>query len=43
MEDDVLTLDRNTGDFYWGEVTVTEERPEELLTVVTEWGSTESA
>lgn len=38
-EGDVITLDGNTGDIYWGEVTVTEERPEDLLAAVADWTS----
>jgi pyruvate,orthophosphate dikinase len=42
-EGDIITLDGNTGDVYWGEVTVTEERPEALLSVVAGWSSAEPA
>jgi pyruvate,orthophosphate dikinase len=42
-EGDIITLDGNTGDVYWGEVMMTEERPEELLATVAGWASAEPA
>ena len=38
-EGDMITLDGNTGDVYWGEIAVTEERPVELLATVAGWTS----
>jgi phosphoenolpyruvate synthase/pyruvate phosphate dikinase len=42
-EGDVITLDGNTGNVYWGAITVTEERPEALLSTVSGWASDQQA
>jgi len=42
-EGDVITLDGNTGDVYWGAISVIEERPTELLATVAGWAPDRSA